>query len=396
MTTHTNEYRISRWFAEFSDPGTEQSFQRHFQHILNRQLRIALVVWALLLLVFAIPDYQVIGARPPFFYLLAYRVVIALALFIIILNIKYDTSLFSLSYAVTPVVIAGFSGFMMLFFYRPDAINWTVGVIMIMLISLLMFIPIRFSLAFLSAVCGVIITLLTRFVMGSSKANLIGLFFILMLPLVVGATTARRLAFLQRKQFALLSKTAKINQELEREIQQRLKLEATLKELAATDPLTGLYNRREYEMLFAHEMERARRLHTALSVCIIDLDHFKKVNDTYGHGVGDDVLRRTAAICRKNLRTMDIIGRLGGEEFIILLPETAIDQAVLVANRLLSELSATDIDTGASVIRITATIGISQLLPGDQDANAIIQRADAALYRGKEAGRSTVEVNLIY
>jgi diguanylate cyclase (GGDEF)-like protein len=395
MTTYTNEYRISLWLAEFSDRETEQSFQRHFQHILTRQLRFALIVWALLLMLFAIPDYQTIGARPAFFYLLAYRMVISLALTIIILNIRRDTSLFRLSYAVTPVIIAGFSGFMLLFIYRPDAVSWTVGVIMLMIISLLMFMPIRFNLAFCSAAYGVAITLLTRYVMGSSRANLIGLFFILMLPLVVGAVTARRLAFLQRKQFTLLAKTAKINRELEREIQQRLKLEAALKELAATDPLTGLYNRREYEMLFGHEIERARRMNTALSICIVDLDHFKRVNDTYGHGVGDDVLRRTAAICRKNLRTVDIIGRLGGEEFIFLLPETTIDQAVVIGNRLLEALSTTDIDAGVTTIRITATIGISQLLPGDQDFNTLIQRADTALYRGKVAGRNRVEVNLM-
>jgi diguanylate cyclase (GGDEF)-like protein len=148
-------------------------------------------------------------------------------------------------------------------------------------------------------------------------------------------------------------------------------------------------------MLFGHEIERARRMNTALSICIVDLDHFKRVNDTYGHGVGDDVLRRTAAICRKNLRTVDIIGRLGGEEFIFLLPETTIDQAVVIGNRLLEALSTTDIDAGVTTIRITATIGISQLLPGDQDFNTLIQRADTALYRGKVAGRNRVEVNLM-
>lgn len=363
--------------------------------MLNRQLRMALVFWAVLLLLFALPDYQYLGATRPFFYLLAYRVAIAVVLLVIVLNIHYDTNLFRMSYAVSAAAIAGFSGFMLLFVYRPDAIVWTVAVIMLMILALLLYVPIRFSLAFCCAACGVVITLVTRYVMGTSTANLIGLFFVLMLPFVVGAATARRLAFLQRKQFALLAKTAKINGELEREIQQRLKLEAALKEQAATDPLTGLYNRREYEMLFGHEIERARRTNTALSVCIVDLDHFKKVNDTHGHGVGDDVLRRTAAIYRNNLRTMDIIGRLGGEEFIILLPETTIDQAVFIGKRLLSELAATDIDTGATTLRITATIGISQLHPNDQDFNTIIQRADAALYRGKEAGRNRVEVNLI-
>ncbi len=395
MSTLTHEYRISRWIAEFTDPETEQSYQKYFQRLTNRQLRAALIAWALLMLLFAVPDYQALGTGRDFFCLLAYRVAMSVMLLAIIFNIRSDTSVFRISFPIAAAAIIGFTGFMLLFVYRPDVVNWTVGVIMLMIIGLLVFMPIRFYLAFFAAFYGVVITLITRYAMGSPNANLIGLFFLLMLPFILGAATIRRLAFLQRKQFALASKTAKINKDLEYEIQQRLKLEATLKELAATDPLTGLFNRREYEMLFMHEIERAKRTNTVLSICIVDLDHFKKVNDTYGHGVGDDVLRRTAKLCREKLRTMDIIGRLGGEEFVILLPDTTIENAAAIGNRLVEVLAATDIEAGASTIKITATLGISQLLPGDPDFNAVIQRADAALYRGKAAGRNRVEVNLI-
>lgn len=395
MSTLTHEYRISRWIAEFTDPETEQSYQTYFQRLTNRQLRTALIAWVILMLFFAVPDYQALGTGKNFFYLLAYRVTMSVMLLAILFNIHSDTSVFRISYPIAAAAVIGFTGFMLLFVYRPDVVNWTVGVIMLMIISLLVFMPIRFYLAFFAALYGVVITLITRYVMGSPNANLIGLFFLLMLPFVLGAATIRRLAFLQRKQFALASKTAKINKELEYEIQQRLKLEATLKELAATDPLTGLYNRREYEMLFTHEIERAKRTNTVLSICIVDLDHFKKVNDTFGHGVGDEVLRRIAKLCRENLRTIDIIGRLGGEEFVMLLPDTNIENAAAIGNRLLETLADAHFDTGTTAIKITATIGISQLLPNDPDFNAVIQRADAALYRGKAAGRNRVEVNLI-
>jgi len=230
-------------------------------------------------------------------------------------------------------------------------------------------------------------------VMGTSGADLIGLFFLLMLPFVLGAATALRLNFLQRSQFILLSQTETINQELELEIDRRHKLELKLKEMAATDPLTGLYNRREYEMLFAHEIERARRLGSPLSVCIADLDHFKEVNDTYGHDAGDEVLRRTARLIRDKTRSMDIVGRLGGEEFIILLPEASRNQAAMIGNRILEALASTDIDVGTAIVRIKATIGVAQLLPDDRDFNAAIRRADAAMYRGKEAGRNRVEID---
>jgi len=395
MNNLTHEYRISRWLAEFADPEIEQSYQKHFQHLTNRQLRVILIFWAVMNLLFAVPDYEALGFSREFIHLMAYRVILTSLIVIIFFIIKPDTSVFRISYAVAGTAVFGFTGFMLFFVYRPDVVNWIVGVIMLMILGLLMFIPIRFYLAFFAALYGVLITLLTRYVMGSPRANLIGLFFLLMLPFAIGAATTRRLAFLQRRQYELAARTAKINRELENEIQQRLKLEMTLKELAATDPLTGLYNRREYEMLFTHEMERARRTNTILSICIVDLDHFKKVNDTYGHGTGDDVLRRVAKLCRENVRTIDIIGRLGGEEFVILLPDTAIENAAIIGKRLLEALAATDIDTGEHTIKITATIGISQLLPNDADFSAIIQRADAALYRGKAAGRNRVEVNLI-
>ncbi len=393
MTTSSKEYKISKWLAEFKNRDTELAYQKYFQHMINRQLRIVLIVWAILLLLFAVPDLEALGATRPFFYLLSYRMVIALTLLLVAIHIKSETDFFKISYIITAIVIAGFTGFMLLFHFRPDIVQWIVGVIMIQIVALMMFIPIRFSLAFLGGLYGVLITLATRWAMGSSKANLIGLFFVLMLPFVLGAATAMRLGVSQRKQFALLSQTEEINQELALEIDRRRALELKLTEMAATDPLTGLYNRREYEMLFTHEIERARRADTPLSVCIVDLDHFKKINDSYGHGAGDEVLRRTANLLKDKLRSMDIVGRLGGEEFIILLPQTTIDQAAMIGNRLLEALAATEIETGVVTIRITATIGIAQLLEKDPDFNAIIQRADEALYRGKETGRNRVEIN---
>jgi diguanylate cyclase (GGDEF)-like protein len=390
MTTPSDEYRISRWLAEFVNRETELAFQKHMQDVINRQFRAVLLVWGALLLLFAVPDWTALGPTPPFYHLLAYRLIIALALLAVVITIRPRTDFFTISNVIAVIVVAGFSGFMMEFFYRPDIVVWTVGVIMIQIMGLFMFVPIRFSLAFAGGLYGVVITMSTRWTMGTSGANLIGLFFLLMLPFVLGAATALRLNFLQRRQFALLSQTEKINRELEKEISRRRELELELKEMAATDPLTGLYNRREYEILFRHEIERARRFDAPLSVCIADLDHFKDVNDTYGHEAGDEVLRRAADLIRKNVRTMDIIGRLGGEEFIILLPEAAGADAVVVGNRILEALASTDIDVGAAAVRITVTIGIAQLLPDDHDLNAVIQRADAALYQGKEAGRNRV------
>jgi diguanylate cyclase (GGDEF)-like protein len=295
-------------------------------------------------------------------------------------------------------IIVYLSGFMLFFIYKPALVYMVVAVLMIQLLALLIFIPIRFIMTFSASLYGVFIIVLTCYLLSITTSNpiyttsnMISLFVILLLPVGVGAATTHRLGIMHRREFALWIQSQAINRQLEEEINRRIKLEATLKEMAATDPLTGLYNRREYDMLFQHEMERANRMNTPLSVGIIDLDHFKQVNDTYGHAAGDEVLRRTARLFRENLRTMDVVGRWGGEEFIIMLPEIAIDQANMTCNRLLTALAATDIDVGSASIKITATIGITQLFPGDK-IDEIIRRADEALYKGKEAGRNRVEI----
>ena len=398
MNDATREYKISRWFAEFSDRDTEASFQSHVQPIVTRQLRTALILWGVLLLLFAIPDYLDMGMTRPFYYLLAYRLVMTIGLLTLFFIITPETKIFKISHPVMWFIIVYLSGFMLFFIYKPALVYMVVAVLMIQLLALLIFIPIRFIMTFSASLYGVFIIVLTCYLLSITTSNpiyttsnMISLFVILLLPVGVGAATTHRLGIMHRREFALWIQSQAINRQLEEEINRRIKLEATLKEMAATDPLTGLYNRREYDMLFQHEMERANRMNTPLSVGIIDLDHFKQVNDTYGHAAGDEVLRRTARLFRENLRTMDVVGRWGGEEFIIMLPEIAIDQANMTCNRLLTALAATDIDVGSASIKITATIGITQLFPGDK-IDEIIRRAYEALYKGKEAGRNRVEI----
>ncbi|MFO7569676.1 MAG: hypothetical protein R6W75_07735, partial [Smithellaceae bacterium] len=149
MTDMPDEYRIARWRAEFVDRRTEQAFQRRMQKTINRQLRIALIVWSLLMLLFAVPDYMGLGLTQPFYYLLTYRIFIFLALITVIFKIRPETDYYKISAAVAIIVVASFSGFMLFFVFRPNVIIWVVGVIMVLIIALLIFIPIRFCLAFL-------------------------------------------------------------------------------------------------------------------------------------------------------------------------------------------------------------------------------------------------------
>ncbi len=171
-----------------------------------------------------------------------------------------------------------------------------------------------------------------------------------------------------------------------------LKKAQLLEQLAMTDSLTGLHNRRQFLELAALEFQRARRYRHPLSVLMLDIDGFKQVNDTYGHAVGDQILQIVSTRCRKSLRDIDLLGRYGGDEFVVLLPEDDLNGARNAAERLCRYVAATSVDTDRGLLNITLSLGAAALAEGDADVASLLNRADAALYRAKNAGRNRVEV----
>lgn len=163
-----------------------------------------------------------------------------------------------------------------------------------------------------------------------------------------------------------------------------------LRKLAETDHLTNTFNRRSFLKLFEGAVSAANRRQSPLSVLLIDLDHFKRINDTYGHGVGDNVLRHFVAIAASCLRAEDILGRIGGEEFSALLPDVGPEDAQLIAERLRIRIAELAFNGPQGPIHLTVSIGIAQCLPGETPEKTL-HRADAAMYRAKESGRNRVE-----
>lgn len=159
---------------------------------------------------------------------------------------------------------------------------------------------------------------------------------------------------------------------------------------ATTDPLTGLFNRRQYEMLFRRERERCRRQGTAICVAMVDLDYFKALNDELGHDCGDMALKHVATLFTNQLREGDVVGRFGGEEFIILLPDTGPAEAERVIERLRQTLENTPVSLQGEPRRLTATFSISAVLDDETDISETLRRVDRGLYRGKRAGRNRV------
>lgn len=162
----------------------------------------------------------------------------------------------------------------------------------------------------------------------------------------------------------------------------------TISRLAATDELTGLYNRRYFNEQLQNSLSAARRHDHPLSLVLIDLDHFKQVNDSFGHGGGDQVLQKFSQLLQEMVRSEDTLARWGGEEFILLLPHTELEQATVLAERIRTALSQLCCSEAPAVI--TASFGVASLQP-DEDGSSLIKRTDEALYRAKQHGRNRVE-----
>jgi len=163
-----------------------------------------------------------------------------------------------------------------------------------------------------------------------------------------------------------------------------------IQQIAITDDLTGLYNRRGLFEIGRLEIERTRRYNLPLSAIVMDIDHFKRVNDQYSHAIGDQVLRSFAKCVRENTRELDIVGRIGGEEFVILLPGSDHISANKTASRLQDLIANNSTKTSLGVIKITVSQGVAVMNESTYDLNDLVQAADRALYRAKETGRNKV------
>ncbi len=175
--------------------------------------------------------------------------------------------------------------------------------------------------------------------------------------------------------------------DLERKIAEHGQLEEELRRLAATDGLTGALNRAGF-FKTAQQMYEERQ---HLAVLMIDVDHFKIINDQYGHAVGDSALRHLTDVLRRETREIDLLGRVGGEEFVVLLPSSSLAKAASIAERIRGRVAASALEWGERSIEMTVSIGVATQQSNDQTIDDIMARADAALYRAKASGRNRVE-----
>ncbi len=362
-----------------ADDEPESGYREHYLAADARQTRIAIAVWLVPVLLFAYADYHFFGAGRQFMALFTVRLAFcAFSLYTISALARVSTAReydnIFLRWAAFGVVAVLYFNYSWSQHVPPN------GVLTILIIfSAYMFFParlfVRLAPPLALSACNFLLqwwiaapvnpqTLFTTLV-ALAMANILGILFSIWLH------NHRRTEFRAR-----LEET-RVKEELGR--------------LASTDDLTGALNRRKIMELAAGEYERFLREHQPLSVMIIDIDHFKKLNDTYGHEAGDLVLTSFTAYVTRQLRHGDIWGRLGGDEFVLILPDTPVDQATSVAERLRFGLSEPVVWQGQP-LSFTFSSGATAAREKDRSIDHVLKRADKALYSAKRKGRNRTEM----
>ncbi|WP_300672897.1 GGDEF domain-containing protein [Desulfoluna sp.] len=241
----------------------------------------------------------------------------------------------------------------------------------------------------ISVLCLAILTLWG----GRTWADLFPLILLLCVVNGLGFALFIQMARWRRQRFFEMEAIQRSNESLRRDVEERNEINRHLEHLAITDSLTGVGNRRKFLEVAEMERRRACRYGVFFSLVMLDIDYFKKVNDRYGHEGGDIALCELTRVVEKQLRCSDLLVRLGGEEFAILLPETRQDEAWMLAERVRQQVAAHVIHTGVLRFSLTVSMGVTEVQIDQEDSvKGMLNRADAALYKAKSRGRNRVEI----
>ena len=396
---HGCEFAIDLRRAEFADADTERSFLDSIAASEIKDFRLAMFICGPLYLAFIVSDYLQVGDRPAIWVILAARLGVCLLALGFALRIGRGGDALhadgvATAYRASRIFFAAALGLAFVIF--PLSGRSYVELypsLIVMLMICFFFIPARFVDRLVASVLAIAgFNIEAAFWLHPTPRQLPLALLLMLATLVLGAVTVHSNTALRRQRHADSLRQRRLTERLKAEVASRERLQREALVLAHTDPLTGIANRRHFFEMAEHELTRTHRYGGPLAAMVLDIDHFKDVNDSHGHAVGDVALASVARACSAVLRATDLFGRIGGEEFAVLLPQTDVPGAAVLAERLRQAIADVRIDAPAGHVRLTATIGVSGWLEADDHLDGLLGRADQALYEGKNKGRNQVAI----
>jgi diguanylate cyclase (GGDEF)-like protein len=344
------------------------------------QIRLVVSFYMIAMFLFASVDYQLFGFSITFFGLIGLRIIFILASGLLIINLAklkneshIDQHIFNWSCATSIFILFINSS-------RSSAFFYNIPIDSIIILNNYFVIHNKFFKRIIPALILTIgdITLMLFFRAEVLPAGIRSSIISLILANIVGIIISTRLYGYRRNQFKSQEELKQAKLEIER--------------IALIDPLTNLPNRRKLFEAINEEFNRFERKKQPFSLLYLDLDHFKTINDTYGHAGGDQLLIHFANLLKNELRETDTAGRLGGEEFAVLLPETGVTAASRIAERIRDAMHDLTVPTSKGTMQTTLSIGVAEMTESDSSTDAVLRRADEALYKAKNNGRNVVVI----
>jgi len=377
-------------WLRFANPSTEADFRRDYFRKSLRQVRISLTIGLILYAGFGVLDPHIIPTATTTAWWIRYAVVCPVLLATIGLSLFPAFERLMQPVVAAAVLVAGFGIIAMIVAAEPPGSYYYYAGLLLSCAFINTFMRLRFVEA--AAVTWAIVACYEIIVFQRTPPVIYinNTFFLLTINFVTTYACyfmerSSRTEFFQRR--TIEQQSAQLNQALQEVERARRAAE----EQSRHDPLTDLFNRRYFFEILRSEIDTSRHTDAPLSVLMLDLDHFKRINDTYGHGTGDHVLRAVAAEIVNSLRRSDVPSRYGGEEFAILLTQTCAEVGADVARRIHDNIAEVCAQTPAGAMSVTVSVGVASYSPGDDvDADTLVDRADQALYIAKQGGRDRV------
>lgn len=391
MSSLKKHYQVHWLTGQFCKSESESMYRRSIASRVRFESCLYLTVAALIFGMFAISDYYLLGITREFYLLLAMRTgVVSLCLFLAFAIGRWGGYSSKVWLHALPLWLLA-TGIILIVPLRPDSLPTQVTAVVVATMAFYLLIPNLLTVAALASLyLNIGFLAFSALFAEVGPMTILRIALLLIMANVVGFCALLRLESLQRKQFALLHEERDQNQQLHEEIAHRKSLETQLRVVAERDALTGLNNRGHFMNLAEKLLQHSQREKVPFGFFMIDVDHFKSINDTWGHRRGDWVLTKIAEVCAECLRPTDVIGRFGGEEFVVALPNISPENAKMVAERLKQQVADLPLQEEMETLCPSVTIGVAIARTGDIDLETLITRADQMLYSGKRKGRNRV------